>query len=204
MDVKVTRTKGSSGRFSIECDSEFMEALSDEAQKTSTAMVNILRSRLLPSAVESEADFHPMPREFAKRWVRFPQVIRAYIVSTARNIKRPISVAYLANLITGSYKRSKSDWDENLEAYGEMPPLSPYPYFLNTLGVMVEILMKYRAIIGDQRGFSFASKKKIDEFVDNDVDFGEWQDDIYGLREKQARPIHSSEESVDDEEDTFD
>lgn len=204
MDVKVTRTKGSSGRFSIECDSEFMGALSDEAQKTSTAMVNILRGRLLPSAVKSEADFYPMPREFAKRWVRFPQMIRAYIASTTRNIKKPISVAYLANLITGSYKRSKSDWDENLEAYGEMPPLSPYSYFLNMLGVMVEILMEYGAVIGDQRGFSFASKKRVDEFIDNDVDFGEWQDDVYGLRGEQNQPVHNPEESIYDEEDTFD
>lgn len=205
MDVKITRKKSSGNSFLMEFDEEFMDALSDEAQKTSTAMVKILKQRLLPvKRVQSGESFKPMSHEFACKWVRFPQVIRKHLVSMACSNDTPISVAYATNLITGSYKQNRHDWDEDLEAYGELPPRSPYSYFSDILSLMVSVLVSYGAAIGDRGKFKFESEQRFNEFVDNDVNFGEWQDEIYGLRAKEPVAPSFENASFEDEEDTFD
>ena len=205
MDVKITRKKGSSNVFQMEFDEEFMDSLSNGAQRTSTAMAKILKERVLPKNPRKvEEEFRPMSHDFARKWIRFPQVIRRYLVSMAYDANTPISVAYAVNLITGSYKNDKVNWDEDLEAYGELPPRSPHSYFNDVLGLMVSVLISYGAVVGDKGKFIFKSEQRFNEFIDNDVNFGEWQDDCYGLRTKE--PVASSFEnvSIEDEEDTFD
>lgn len=205
MDVKITRKKGSGNVFQIEFDEEFMDSLSDEAQRTSTAMAKILERRMLPKKPRKvEERFKPMSHDFARKWVRFPQVIRRYLVSMAYDANTPISVAYTVNLITGSYKNDKANWDEDLEAYGELPPHSPHSYFNDIIGLMVSLLMSYDAVVGDRGKFMFESEQRFDEFVDNDVNFGEWQDEIYGLRAKEPVAPSFEDVSLEDEEDTFD
>lgn len=205
MDVKITRKKSSGNSFLMEFDEEFMDVLSEEAQKTSTAMVKILKQRLLPiKRVKKVEGFKPMGHDFARKWVRFPQVIRRNLVMTAHNLGRPISVAYLASIVTGDYRRNKLDWNENLEAYGELPPRSPYSYFSDIIGLMVDMLISYGAAIGDRGKFMFESEQRLDEFIDNDMNFGEWQDDVYGLR---TEPVVLKQEEAHveyEEEDTFD
>lgn len=205
MDVKITRKKGFNNVFRMEFDEEFMDSLSDEAQRTSTAMTKILEKRVLPKKPRKvEEGFKPMSHDFARKWVRFPQVIRRYLVSMAYDANTPISVAYTVNLITGGYKNDKANWDEDLEAYGELPPRSPYSYFSDILSLMVSVLVSYGAAIGDRGKFKFESEQRFNEFVDNDVNFGEWQDEIYGLRAKEPVAPSFENASFEDEEDTFD
>lgn len=205
MDVKITRKKGSGNVFQMEFDEEFMDSLSNEAQRTSTAMTKILERRVLPKKPrKAEEMFKPMSHDFARKWVRFPHVIRRYLVSMAYDANTPISIAHTVNLITGSYKNDKANWDEDLEAYGELPPHSPYLYFNDILGLMVSLLMSYGAVVGDRGRFVFESEQRFDEFVDNDVNFGEWQDEIYGLRAKEPVAPSFEDISAEDEEDTFD
>lgn len=206
MDVKITRKKGFNNVFRMEFDEEFMDSLSDEAQRTSTAMTKILEKRVLPKKPRKIGEgFKPMSHDFARKWVRFPQVIRRYLASMAYDANTPISVAYTVNLITGSYKNDKANWDEDLEAYGELPPRSPYSYFNDILGLMVNTLMSHGAVVGDRGKFLFESEQRLDEFIDNDVNFGEWQDDCYGLRTESAlKPVETEIVEYNCEEDTFD
>lgn len=205
MGVKITRKKGAGNVFLLEFDSESMSTLSLEAKRTNTAMTKILEERILPTKPrKTKDDFVPMSHDFARKWVRFPQVIRKNLVSILNNMSKPANITYIASVVTGDYKRNTSDWDEDLEAYGELPPRAPYSYFCDILGIMVDMLLSYGVVIGDRSSFSFNSKSRIDEFLDNDVNFGEWQDDIYGLRAKEPVAPSFEDISTEDEEDTFD
>ena len=209
MNVKATRNKDKV-TFILTGDDEFIRQLSKRAQQTCTSMLKIIERAVIDTVNdtpddESKAPFDVMSSEFARRWIRFPHVIRHNMVQLISEMGNSANMNHLASMITGAYKRNKKNWDEQLSDYGEYIYDAPYTYFMDNLSSMFHLLLKYNAIIGDQRRFSFASEGRLEEFIDNDVNFGEWQDDCYGLRTESAlKPVETEIVEHDDEEDTFD
>lgn len=196
------------GNATFEYDEEWLEQLREEAQATRTGMKNILMDRLLPEGKKSVAtQIEPMPKEFVKRWVRFPYIVRSSFIEKMRSLRSSSNTNYIASQMTSEYKNDQEAWDEDLASGSYAVVGSPFVVLTSIVNDMKNLLVQYGAAKDvSAKNFDFACEERIPEFVDNDIDMGDWWGKCYG-REETPKPEPKPESEPKpyvEEEDTFD
>ena len=193
-------------KFTVLFDKEWIEQLRSEAQMTSTSMEKIINHRLGGISGNDE-ELKPMPPEFVKKWIRYPQVFRSAFVSNMNSIGKRFRLLYVANMSVNAYRNSKEVWDEQIEGSGIVLGPKVREDFVGIFTRMANLLCRYHVMSRDPYGrYVPPSRKRLEEFTDNDIYMGEWWDECYE-REDTSKPEPKSKPDPKpyvEEEDTFD
>lgn len=199
MEVKINKLD-KSGSMSVSFDEEWMNQLREEAQCTRTNMRAIIERRLLGES-ENDSDSVPMSPTFVFMWVSYPQVFRSFLINQFRTIGKPVRILYIANMAVNAYKGDKETWDEQIRDCDIVIGQNVRNDFVDIFTQMINLLHAYGIVSHTPYGKIVPPKgKRLDEFVENDVDFGEWWDECYG-RANDDKPAEDDSASSDDGDD---
>lgn len=123
----------------------------------------------------SEYEFEHMPHEFAKEWSKIPYVVRSSFVKLLSKTRRPLDLTYAASMMTSDYKFDTDEWKSSFEDYGEEVPNNMYGWITGKLVDMISLMEKHKAVIVDENGrVKFSSEKRMNEFIDEDINLDDW------------------------------